>query len=275
VAASNTIITPTYTGSPTDKLIAAGTYGNVDQTTPIVENHSDGGEPGDNPFTTIDIAGTTGNAVVAAVGSGIDATTSWETVQGLSEQRDFVVGTSSLSTADALVTATGTVTVEGTLSVQNRAVGMSLELQRASSGTIVTITDSITKSVTKVLSDSVTITNPRVVPLFLAVIDTFTEAQERKLFNHSPEFGQGWHEPTGKIRIELAVDQLNSGNPSADRNAVQQKSMQSNDMAVTADVRVTSNSLTDFAGVRARVPSNINLDTGYIARYSGDGSGVR
>jgi len=128
-AASNTTITPTFDNAPAETTIHAGTYGGVDQTggaTTFPESKSDSVNAATpNPFTTIDIDGADGNAVVGFIGTGNINTVSWEA--SLTEQTDLAGTTTSGSAADALLSADGNVTVEGTASLQNRACVASLE----------------------------------------------------------------------------------------------------------------------------------------------------
>jgi len=135
VAASNTTITPTYDVSPTDEVIAAGTYSGVDQTTPVPESNTDFT---DNPtpltLTGADLTEADGNAIVGAGGNGegtnqTSPTATWNSP--MTEQIDVLSPSNAMTTADRLSTTDANVDIEPTWTAQNRSTLVSIELAAA------------------------------------------------------------------------------------------------------------------------------------------------
>ena len=126
-AASNTTISVTWSGTPDDTMIAAATYGGVDQTTPIPEQNTDSTPSSTpNPLTGADIVEANGNAVVGVGGNGNLTSTTWNSP--MTEQVDFSAVSSAMTVADRLSTTDANVDIEPTWSSQNRAVLVSIEI---------------------------------------------------------------------------------------------------------------------------------------------------
>lgn len=129
-AATSTTITPTISGAYDDIMIAAATFGGVNQTTPVVETNSDATAAATpNPLTGGDIVEAVGNAIVAAGGCGNATSATWNTP--MTEQTDVAAASSALSTADRLSTTSANVDIECTWASQNRAALVSVEFQAA------------------------------------------------------------------------------------------------------------------------------------------------
>jgi len=116
-SASNTTITVTYSFPPNNllKMIHAGTYENVDQTTPMVDEDSDftlTDTP--NPLTDVDIVEANGNALVAAANNSTPTTVTWNSP--MTEQTDSGAGDTghTLSVADRLSITDASVAIEAT-----------------------------------------------------------------------------------------------------------------------------------------------------------------
>ncbi|MCH9029521.1 MAG: fibronectin type III domain-containing protein [Bacteroidetes bacterium] len=128
-AATNTIIIPTFGAPPpANRMIAAATYGGVDQTTPIPEQNTDStASSTPNPLTGADIVEADGNAVVGAggVGNGGNSAT-WNAA--MTEQADFSAASSAMTVADRLSTTNANVDIEPTWASQNRAALVSIEI---------------------------------------------------------------------------------------------------------------------------------------------------
>jgi len=122
-AASGTTITPTYSVTPSDEMICAASYENVDQTggaTTVPDTATaESNEATPNPFTTIDLTEVSGGLIVASIACGNATTFAWQA--DMTEQEDLTDASSAMSFADRLSTTGANVTIEATVTSQNRA----------------------------------------------------------------------------------------------------------------------------------------------------------
>ena len=133
-SASNTTITVTYDTPPNNllKMIHAGTYENVDQTTPMPEYDSGftlSDEP--NPLTDVDIVEADGNAIVAAANNSTPTTVTWNSP--MTEQTDSGAGDTghTLSVADRLSTTDDSVAIEATYAFTVKHGTLAVEIAKA------------------------------------------------------------------------------------------------------------------------------------------------
>jgi len=130
-AASGTTITVTYSNSPADEMIAAATYGGVDQTTPIPEQNTDSTSSSTpNPLTGADIVEAVDNVVVGAGGTGQASSATWN--GAMTEQVDLADASSVMTVADRLSVTNANVDIEPTWASQNRAGLVSIEIAETS-----------------------------------------------------------------------------------------------------------------------------------------------
>jgi hypothetical protein len=141
-AASGTTITPTYSTTPADEIIAAASYTGVNQTggaTTVPETATaETNETTPNPHTTIDITEATGNLVVAAIACGNATTYTWQS--DMTEQEETSDASSSIGFADRLSTTDLNVTIEPTVASQNRTAAGSAEFAAAVGPAITSVT---------------------------------------------------------------------------------------------------------------------------------------
>jgi len=134
-AATNTTITPTYDVSLSREIIAAATFDDVDQTTPVPEQNTDGTNASTpNPLTGADIVEAIGNAIVAAGGNGqgTDDPPSGVTWNSpMMEQIELTTDSNAITTADRLSITDANVDIEPTWASQNRSTLVSIELAAA------------------------------------------------------------------------------------------------------------------------------------------------
>ncbi len=125
---SNNTITPTYDNTPSESIIAAASFSGTNQRArPVLERNgalTDTSTP--NPFTTLDITVNPQSYAVGAVCAVPNTTVSWHS--DLTERIDTTDNLLTLSIADGLNTSGGLLQVEGTFATQNRAAGLSFEV---------------------------------------------------------------------------------------------------------------------------------------------------
>jgi len=131
-SASNTTITVTYDTPPNNllKMIHAGTYENVDQTTPMPEYDSGfttSDEP--NPLTDVSIVEANGNAIVAAANNSTPTTITWNSP--LTEQTDAGGTGHTLSVADRLSITDDSVAIEATYAFTVKHGTLAVEIAKA------------------------------------------------------------------------------------------------------------------------------------------------
>ncbi len=121
-AATDSVITPTYSKTPGDEIIAAISYTGVDQTggattnPAIAQASAIGTTP--NPLVT-DLTETDNGCVVACNMGGNASSSTWHA--DMTEQTDQTDTSSHGGMADRLSTTSGNVNIEATIASQNRA----------------------------------------------------------------------------------------------------------------------------------------------------------
>jgi len=133
-SASNTTITVTYNVPPNNllKMIHAGTYENVNQTTPMIDEDSAytlTDEP--NPLTDVSIIEANGNALVAAANNSTPTTVTWNSP--MTEQTDSGAGDTghTLSVADRLSTTDDNIDIEATYAYTVKHGTLAVEIAKA------------------------------------------------------------------------------------------------------------------------------------------------
>jgi len=137
-SASNTTITVDYDTEPNNslKMIHAGTYENVDQTTPMIDEDSgscitDCIDPSENPLTTVSIVEAVGNAIVAGANNSTPTTVTWNSP--MTEQTDSGSGDigHALSVADRLSITDASVAIEADYAFTVKHGTLAVEIAKA------------------------------------------------------------------------------------------------------------------------------------------------
>lgn len=125
---SNNVITPTYDNTPSESIIACATFSGVNQRArPFLERAGAlTALSTPNPFTTIDVTVNPESYAVGAVCAVPNTTVTWHS--DLTERIDTTDNLLTLSIADGFNTSGGLLQVEGTFASQNRAAGLSCEI---------------------------------------------------------------------------------------------------------------------------------------------------
>jgi len=137
-AATDNIITPSFTGARNDETVHAQAYENVDQTGGSTTNpatNSDANESGANPITTIDLTEVDGGLLVAAgiMGNTTGTATSWNAAMNLLTDGNETSSRNSM--ADRLSSTDANVDIECTWSATyNRQTMVSARFAEAAAG---------------------------------------------------------------------------------------------------------------------------------------------
>ena len=125
---SNNIITPTYSNTPSESIIACATFTGVNQRArPFSErNGALTALSTPNPFTTLDVTVNPDSFAVGAVCAVPNTTVSWHS--DLTERIDTTDNLLTLSIADGTNSTVKEMQIEGTFASQNRAAGLSCEI---------------------------------------------------------------------------------------------------------------------------------------------------
>ncbi len=130
-AATDSVITPTISGTFDDQMIHAISYTDANQaggsTTNPATASAESNEATPNPLVA-DLTEVNGGIVVGITGSGNSATHTW--AAAMTEQTDQAGGTTASSMSDRLSTTSSNVDIEGTSSSQNRAAICSASFAR-------------------------------------------------------------------------------------------------------------------------------------------------
>jgi len=121
-AASGTTITPSFSATPADVVVAAGSYDNMEQaggTTTVLECHiAETAAATPNPLSVTMGNGVAGDLIVAGATAGNATTYTWT---GVSEVFDQIAASSCTSGGTLIRTGTGDVVCAPTCASQNRA----------------------------------------------------------------------------------------------------------------------------------------------------------
>ncbi len=125
---SDNVITPTYSNTPSESIITCAVFSGVNQRArPFLERAGAlTGLSTPNPFTTLDMTVNPFSYAVGAVCAVPGTTVSWHS--DLTERIDVTDNLLTLSVADGFNTSGGLLQVEGTFATQNRAAGLSCEI---------------------------------------------------------------------------------------------------------------------------------------------------
>jgi len=141
-AASGNSIVPTYSVAPSDEMICAASYENVNQaggsTTVPDSATAETNEATPNPFTTIDLTEVSGGLIVAAICCGNATSFTWQA--DMTEQEDIADASSATGFADRLSTTGANVTIEATVASQNRASAGSARFAEQTGPAITSVT---------------------------------------------------------------------------------------------------------------------------------------
>jgi len=135
-SASNTTITVTYSFPPNNslKMIHAGTYENVNQTAPMIDEDSDycitDCNVTNNPLTDVSIVEANGNALVAAANNSTPTTVTWNSPMTI--QTDSGSGDTghTLSVADRLSTTDDNIAIEATYAFSVKHGTLAIEIAK-------------------------------------------------------------------------------------------------------------------------------------------------
>jgi len=134
-AATDSVITPSWSAAPDDTQIHAASYENVNQTgggsTLTATATAESNESTPNPLIS-DLTEDDEGVVVAVRGSGNASSFTW--ASDMTEQTDQIDASSGSSCADRLSTTGGNVNIEGTASSQNRGAQVAAAFAVAPTG---------------------------------------------------------------------------------------------------------------------------------------------
>lgn len=137
-AASGSVITPTYDSGPSNEMIHAASYENVDQTggtTTFPANATaETNESTPNPFTTVDLTEVDGGLILGFNADGNTSQRSWQS--DMTEQTDTEASSMSSGLADRLSTTNANVTIECTIVGPNRSVAISIRIAEAAGAAV-------------------------------------------------------------------------------------------------------------------------------------------